>query len=129
MGPLIFVIDDEPDIEPLFRQQFRKELRAKRFLLAFERSAAGALSHVAALDADAPSLILSDINMPGMSGLDMLPQMRQLKPETPIIMVTAYGDAGTAQEAGTRGAMAVLTKPIDFDALRETILRHLGVEA
>ena len=66
-------------------------------------------------------LILSDINMPGMSGLEMLPKAKALRPDVPVIMITAYGDAETKQKALANGAEALLTKPIDFALLRNEI--------
>lgn len=126
MRLLILVVDDEPDIESLFRQQFRRELRAERFVMAFALSAQEALRIVA--DAQNPSLvlILSDVNMPGMSGLELLPQAKALRPDVPVIMITAYGDADTSARAIDGGAEALLTKPIDFAALREKIEARLG---
>ena len=66
-------------------------------------------------------LILSDINMPGMSGLELLPKAKALRSDVPIIMITAYGDAETKRQALERGAEALLTKPIDFGTLRSEI--------
>ena len=66
-------------------------------------------------------LILSDINMPGMSGLELLPKAKAMRPDVPIIMITAYGDAETKQKALENGAEALLTKPIDFTMLRTEI--------
>jgi len=117
----ILVVDDEPDVEDLFRQQFRRDLRAGRFLMEFAPSAPAAL--VRAADSADPSLILilSDINMPGMSGLEMLPRVRAERPEVPVIMITAYGDADTRRQAIECGAVGLLTKPIDFSLLRHEI--------
>jgi CheY-like chemotaxis protein len=118
---LVLVFDDEPDLEVLFRQQFRRELRAERFTLEFALSAVTALQRIT--DAEAASLILivSDINMPGMSGLELLPKARAARPDVPIIMITAYGDAETKRKALEGGAEALLTKPIDFMMLRNEI--------
>jgi len=118
---LVLVVDDEPDVEALFRQQFRRELRAERFTMEFAQSAPAALQRVT--DAEAASLILivSDINMPGMSGLELLPKARAARPDVPIIMITAYGDAETKRKALEGGAEALLTKPIDFTMLRDEI--------
>ena len=74
-------------------------------------------------------LILSDINMPGMSGLEMLPKVRALRPDVPVIMITAYGDAETRRKAIERGAEALLTKPLDFTLLRQEIDTRLGEAA
>jgi CheY-like chemotaxis protein len=74
-------------------------------------------------------LILSDINMPGMSGLEMLPEVRAKRPDVPVIMITAYGDAETRKKAIERGAEGLLTKPIDFSVLRQEIDTRLGQAA
>jgi CheY-like chemotaxis protein len=87
MNALILVVDDEPDVADLFRQQFRKELRAARFVMEFALSAADALERVHAPKAAKLILILSDINMPGMSGLDLRPRARQARPDVPVIMI------------------------------------------
>ena len=120
MNPLILVVDDEPDVEALFRQQFRRDLRAARFMMDFARSAVKALEIVAEAQASL-ILILSDVNMPGMSGLDLLLKARQARPDVPVIMITAYGDAETRREAVERGAAGLFTKPIDFPELRVMI--------
>jgi CheY-like chemotaxis protein len=121
MGLLILVVDDEPDVEMLFRQQFRKELRSGSFTMEFAHDAHEALDAIrAAIDATL-ILILSDINMPGMSGLELLPRARSARPDVPVIMITAYGDEETRRKAIEGGAEGFLTKPIDFVALREEI--------
>jgi len=118
---LILVVDDESDVELLFRQQFRHDLRAGRFTMEFAQSAPVALQRI--IDAGNRSLILilSDINMPGMSGLELLPKAKAMRPDVPIIMITAYGDAETKRKALENGAEALLTKPIDFGTLRNEI--------
>ena len=125
MNLLVLVVDDEPDVEALFRQQFRRELRSGRFTMTFVLSAAAALQSIG--DAGASLiLVLSDINMPEMSGLELLEKIRAERPEVPIIMITAYGDAATKRKALESGAEALLTKPIDFGALRNEIETRLG---
>ncbi|ODR88610.1 response regulator [Sinorhizobium alkalisoli] len=121
MSLLILVVDDEPDIELLFRQQFRRDLRAGRFTMEFAQSASTALERIAEAADVTLILILSDINMPGMSGLELLPKARSMRPDVPVIMITAYGDAETKRRALESGAEALLTKPIDFAALRDEI--------
>jgi CheY-like chemotaxis protein len=118
---LVLVVDDEPDVEALFRQQFRRDLRAERFVMDFANSAADALSRITSTIEQSLILILSDINMPGMTGLEMLPKVKEIRPEVPIIMITAYGDADTKRKALESGATGLLTKPIDFTLLREEI--------
>ena len=121
MSLLILVVDDEPDVEVLFRQQFRRDLRADRFSMEFAQSANMALQRIADAGDKSLILILSDINMPGMSGLELLPKAKAIRPDVPIIMITAYGDAETKRQALENGAESLLTKPIDFGALRSEI--------
>jgi CheY-like chemotaxis protein len=123
---LILVVDDEADVEMLFRQQFRRDLRAGRFTMDFAQSAAGALQRIQEADGASLILILSDINMPGMSGLDLLPRIKAERPDLPVLMITAYGDANTRKVALDRGADGLLTKPIDFAALRAEIQARVG---
>jgi CheY-like chemotaxis protein len=118
---LILVVDDEPDVELLFRQQFRRDLRVGRFTMEFAQSAAAALTAMGEAGDASLILILSDINMPGMSGLELLPKAKAVRPDVPIIMITAYGDMDTKRKALEGGAEALLTKPIDFGALRTEI--------
>ncbi len=121
MNLLILVVDDEPDVEILFRQQFRRDLRADRFTMEFAQSAPMALQRITDAADRSLILILSDINMPGMSGLELLPKAKALRPDVPIIMITAYGDADTKRKALENGAETLLTKPIDFGTLRSEI--------
>ena len=117
----ILVVDDEPDVEALFRQQFRRELRAQQFVMEFASSASDALARVAGPDAQSLTLIFSDINMPGMTGLEMLPKVREIRPDVPVIMITAYSDPETKRKAMEGGATGLLAKPIDFTLLRSEI--------
>jgi len=121
VNPLVLVVDDEPDVEVLFRQQFRRDLRDGRFTMEFAQSAPAALQRITDATGVSLILILSDINMPGMSGLELLPKAKTLRPDVPVIMITAYGDVETKRQALERGAEALLTKPIDFAALRSLI--------
>ena len=125
MSALILVVDDEPDVAELFRQQFRRELRAAQFKMEFAQSAPEALERVDAAEKPDLILILSDVNMPGMSGLELLPRARKVRPDVPIIMITAYGDADTRRKAIEAGAAGLFTKPIDFPELRDEIGRRL----
>ena len=126
MNLLILVVDDEPDVETLFRQQFRRDLREGRFRMEFAQSGDIALQRIT--DATGVSLIpiLSDINMPGMTGLELLPKAKAARPDVPVIMITAYGDAETKHKALASGAEALFTKPIDFGALRNEIDTHVA---
>jgi CheY-like chemotaxis protein len=117
----VLIVDDEPDVEALFRQQFRRDLRAQRFVMDFAVSASDTLARVSRNIEQPPALILSDINMPVMTGLEMLPKMKEMRPDVPVIMITAYGDPETKRKAIESGATGLLTKPIDFALLREEI--------
>ncbi|MBB6410705.1 response regulator [Mesorhizobium sangaii] len=129
MNLLILVVDDEPDVEPLFRQQFRRDIRASRFTMEFAQSAVDALEQIDHAEGVTLILVLSDINMPGMSGLELLPKIKVQRPDVPVIMITAYGDAETKRKVLENGAEALLTKPIDFAALRQQIETRLGMVA
>ena len=121
MNLLVLVVDDEPDVEALFRQHFRRDLKAGRFTMEFAQSAPAALERISDAAGASIILILSDINMPGMSGLEMLHKAKAARPDVPIIMITAYGDADTKRNALENGAEALFTKPIDFALLRSEI--------
>ena len=126
MNILVLVVDDEPDVEALFRQQFRKDLRAQRFVMDFANSGSEALVRIASTIEQSLILILSDINMPGMTGLELLPKVKEMRPDVPVIMITAYGDPETRRKAIAGGATGLLTKPIDFALLREEIDTRLA---
>jgi len=118
---LILVVDDEPDVEALFRQHFRRDLRTGRYTMEFAQSAPAALQRISDAGDASLILILSDINMPGMSGLELLPKAKAMRPDVPIIMISAYGDAETKRKALEGGAETLLPKPIDFGILRSEI--------
>jgi CheY-like chemotaxis protein len=126
LSVLILVVDDEPDVEHLFRQQFRRDLRGQRFLMEFSMSGSEALKRIEHAVEATLILILSDINMPGMTGLELLPLVRAMRPEVPVIMISAYGDAETRRRAIEGGAVDVLPKPIDFAQLRAEIDSRLA---
>ena len=86
MNLLILAVDDEADVEMLFRQQFRRDLRAGRFVMEFVQSAPAALQRITNETKASLILVLSDINMPGMSGLELLPKAKAVRPDVPIIM-------------------------------------------
>ena len=108
-------------MEALFRQQFRRDIRGGRFTMDFAQSADSALKLISDAAGASLILILSDINMLGMTGLELLPKAKAARPDVPVIMITAYGDADTRRKALEGGAEALLTKPIDFVALRSEI--------
>jgi CheY-like chemotaxis protein len=104
MSLLILVLDDEPDVEALFRQRFRRDLRAGRFTMEFVQSGPDALLRISGATDVSLILILADINMPGMSGLELLPRAKALRPDVPVIMITTYEDAETKRKALENGA-------------------------
>lgn len=114
------VVDDEPDVELLFTQRFRRETRKGLVDLRFAQSGAQALDFLREDSTDVV-LVLSDINMPGMTGLELLQIVKAEFPDLRVMMVTAYDDASMQQEALSRGAEGYLTKPIDFTELKKTV--------
>ena len=118
----ILVVDDEQDVKTLFEQRFRKEIRNGETDFAFSYSGEEALVYLNDL-AHGAVLILSDINMPGMSGLELLGQIkqRQFRPPPVVMMITAYGDAENYNTAKALGADDFLTKPLDFNVLKEKL--------
>ncbi|MDX1439727.1 MAG: response regulator [Rubricoccaceae bacterium] len=114
------VVDDEPDVELLFTQRFRRETRKGLVKLRFAQSGAEALDVLRSDPADV-MLVLSDINMPGMTGLELLRIVKDEFPDLRVLMVTAYDDARMQEEALTHGAEGYLTKPLDFAELKRSV--------
>ena len=100
----VLIVDDEPDVEALFRQQFRREVREGLYTLDFALSALAALAIMADAVGEGIIPLVSDINMPGMSGLDLLPIVKTCRPDLPVFMISAYSDADTVATALARGA-------------------------
>ena len=118
MSVSILIVDDEPDVAELFRQRFRREVRQGLYVLHFASSGEEALDQLAAGIRPELIVILSDINMPGMDGLTLLGEIKERWPDTPVMMVTAYGDDERRRTAARSGAAEFLTKPVDFDLLK-----------
>jgi two-component system, chemotaxis family, chemotaxis protein CheY len=118
----ILVVDDEKDVQMLFEQRFRKEIRNNEMNFVFAFSGEEALAYLGAHEHEAV-LILSDINMPGMSGLELLGQIKQkhMKPPPVVMMITAYGDKENYDSAMRLGADDFLTKPLEFNLLKEKL--------
>jgi CheY-like chemotaxis protein len=114
----ILVVDDEPDVADLFRQRFRREARQGTYVMHFAASGAEALDRLAGQIRPTLIAVLSDINMPGMDGLELLGEIKQRRPDLPVMMVTAYGDDDRRRQARELGACDFITKPVDFDQLK-----------
>jgi CheY-like chemotaxis protein len=121
MSVSILVVDDEPDVAELFRQRFRRESRQGTYVMHFAASGEQALDMLAGDIRPELIVILSDINMPGMDGLELLGELKQRRPDLPVMMVTAYGDDERSRRARELGASEFMTKPVDFDQLKEQI--------
>ena len=123
MSVSILVVDDEPDVAELFRQQFRREARQGTYVMHFAGSGEQALDLLAGEIQPTLIVILSDINMPGIDGLELLAEIKQRRPDLPVMMVTAYGDNERRRRAQELGAFEFITKPVDFDRLKEQLRR------
>ena len=118
MSVSILVVDDEPDVAEMFRQRFRREARNGTYVMHFANSGGAALNLLSNGIEPTLIVILSDINMPEMDGLDLLAEIKQRWSDLPVMMVTAYGDDQRRRRAGELGAREFLTKPVDFDLLK-----------
>ena len=125
MSVSILVVDDEPDVADLFRQRFRREARDGTYVMHFANSGKEALDKLATGIEPQLIVILSDINMHVMDGLQLLREIKTRRPDLPVMMVTAYGDDERRRLAGEYGAAEFITKPVDFDLLK-TQLRDLS---
>ncbi len=121
MGFKVMVVDDERDVEQLFKQRFRRELKKDDIALEFVFSAEEALAFIKKLDPFDLVLVLSDINMPGMTGLELLKIVKEKHPHLKVFMVSAYGDDNNMGTAKEYGADDFVNKPVDFNLLKEKI--------
>ena len=129
MTARILMVDDEPDAQELFRQNFRREIRKGLYSFDFAMSGEEALDLLKTGEPPKILLVLSDINMPGMSGIELLAEVRKEWPETGVFMITAYGDSATETRARDLGASRFLTKPVDFERLKDDLARTVEAEA
>lgn len=117
----ILIVDDEKDVEMLFRQKFRKEIKRGEVDLVFAFSGQEALEVLSKEDPPEVMYVFSDINMPGMTGLELLAEVKSRFPEINVSMISAYGDSENFNRAKESGAKEFFTKPIDFNSLKEEI--------
>ncbi len=120
----VLVVDDEPDMEVLVRQKFKRSVTEKRFDLLFANSGVDALDILKAQTID---VLVTDVNMPGMDGLTLLEEVQACSPQTRSIIVSAYGDTQTLRRAMNHGAFDFVTKPVDFSQLEDTISQAVSV--
>ncbi len=125
MSVRILMVDDEPDAQELFRQNFRREIRNGVYSFDFALSGEAALELLYGRAPPKVVLVLSDINMPGMSGIELLAEIRKTWPEVGVFMITAYGDDATESKARELGAARFMTKPVDFEVLKNDLSRIL----
>jgi CheY-like chemotaxis protein len=118
------VVDDEKDVEMLFRQKFRKEIRSKQLELVFAFSGEEALDLLKSKTPPDVMYIFSDINMPGMSGIELLQHVKKNYPEIKVSMISAYGDSENYNRAIDSGAKEFFTKPINFESLKEEVQKE-----
>ena len=121
MSVSILVVDDEPDVAEMFRQCFRREARNGTYVMHFANSGDEALNLLTEGIEPTLIVILSDINMPVMNGLELLREIKTRRPDLPVMMVTAYGDDERRRLAGEYGAAEFITKPVDFDLLKNQL--------
>jgi two-component system response regulator (stage 0 sporulation protein F) len=117
----ILIVDDEKDVEMLFRQKFRREIRNGKLELVFAFSGADALRILEETDPPQVVYVFSDINMPGMTGLELLKKIKTQFPQINVSMISAYGDSENYNKALQSGAKEFFTKPIDFESLKKEI--------
>lgn len=121
----IMIVDDERDVEILFRQQFRKEVREGLIDLCYAFSGEEALEYLGSLTPPDVVCILSDINMPGINGLELLKTVKEKYPQIRVSMITAYGDEQNFETAMSTGAEHYFTKPIDFVQIKKDMLNFI----
>ncbi len=117
----ILFVDDEKDVEALFRQKFRKEIKSGEIELSFAFSGKDALNVLSEENPPKFVYVFSDINMPGMSGLELLDQIKTRFPDIQVSMISAYGDSENYDRAMNSGAKGFFTKPVDFERLKKEI--------
>lgn len=123
----VLMVDDEPDAQELFRQNFRREIRKGMYSFDFAQSGEQALDIPRCGTPPEILLVLSDVNMPGMSGMELLEEVRRSWPNVRVFMITAYGDAASESRAKALGASSFFSKPVDFSRLKDDLARAVGM--
>ncbi len=117
----LLVVDDESDVQFLFEQKFRKEIKSGEVKIHFECNGSSALNHLDSVENRSDIYILTDINMPEMTGIELLKKIKSRYPELKVIMITAYGDEQNMISAKKLGAEDYFTKPLEFNLLKEKL--------
>lgn len=120
----ILVVEDDAGMQKVLALGLKK----MHYQVALASNGRQALDLLEAGDLD-PDVVLMDIRMPIMTGLQALPRVRELVPMSPVIMLTAFGDLDTGLDAMKKGAFDYLVKPSSLDRIRETIEKALGYRA
>jgi CheY-like chemotaxis protein len=120
------IVDDEKDVEMLFRQKLRKEVRSGDIELEFAFSGNEALEFLRSHQPPEVMYIFSDINMPGMTGLELLDKVKAEFPQIQVSMISAYGHSENYNRAINSGAKGFFVKPIDFDSLKGELNEIIG---
>ena len=123
----VLMVDDEPDAQELFRQNFRREIRKGIYRFDFAQSGQQALEILKYGTPPEILIVLSDVNMPGMSGMELLEEVHRTWPDVGVFMITAYGDAATESRAKELGASSFFSKPVDFSRLKDDLARAVGM--
>ena len=123
----VLLVDDEPDAQELFRQNFRREIRKGIYSFDFAQSGKQALDILTNGTPPEILIVLSDVNMPGMSGMELLEEVRKTWPDVGVFMITAYGDQATESRAKALGASSFFSKPVDFIRLKDDLARAVDM--
>lgn len=114
----LLVVDDESDVQFLFQQKFRKEIKSGEIQINYAFNGSSALKLLESIENRTGFLILTDINMPEMSGIELLKEIKSRYPELKVVMITAYGDEQNFDIAKKLGADDYFTKPLEFGLLK-----------
>ena len=117
----LLVVDDESDVQFLFQQKFRKEIKNGQIQIRYAYNGIAALELIDTIENRTEYLVLTDINMPEMNGMELLKEIKARYPELKVFMITAYGDEQNYNMAKNLGADDYFIKPLQFDLLKEKL--------